>query len=1269
MTPNQPVLGILLLKLKDKGYLMNTQLKSAAKFIKVLLTAVMLVSLVYGFFPARQARASSFLINDLGDDPDPSLDGICDISPGDGVDNCTLRAALMEANRVDDIDVISFNVPMTLYPASAYPTITQPVTIDATSSGGRVTLNGGGNAILGLNIASSNVVVRGLALVNFDNTAIRVSGSANGVVIDNNYLGVAADGVTDGGNTGNGLNVVDSPNVQITGNLISGNDAGGILVSGAASDGVIITGNTIGLNAAGEARVENTPTTGQDGIRLTDVTNAVVGGSASSERNVVSGNYGNGIVVTGISTGTQISGNYIGTSAIGEDGVPNLTSGIRLNSADGVSIGAIRGNLISGNDAAGIVVANSANGTITDNIIGLDVDGDTALPNTSYGINVTGSSSFEISDNTISGNIGSGIRLANGVTGFNLHSNRIGLGAYSNIDLGNTNHGMYIDNSYDNTIGNTSTSLGNIIAYNDAKGIYILNTNFPTYNSYGNTIIGNQIYSNGDLGIDLAPSGPTVNDTDDPDDGPNYLQNYITFTAKKTDTGVMITGQLNTDAARPNYRIEFFRNSVCDGSGFGEGATRVDVYNLSISASTTAIDYEIPVTSIDPGEYITATVTYDEGTGGLKDTSEFSPCAVVQEPDSPGSSGVFVVNSTADTAEGGGEVGDGQCNVGGGVCTLRAAIQEANAGAAPPYTISFNIAGTAPHRISLTSALPAIGVPVLIKGKNAGYSGPPVIEIDGSGAGGANGFVVDEPSVQIDGLSMINFSSASAILLNTTGTTVSNNYLGLQADGVTTAGNQVGVTINGQTGNLIRNNVVSGNLYGVRLVGSGSQDNTVRNNYIGTDSGGTLDKGNSSDGVRLEGAPNNLIEDNTISGNGGDGIEISGGATGNRIFSNNIGTYANGSGSLGNSANGVNINTASDNFVSDSNLIRNNGGSGVYVASGTGNLISENSITANAVIGIMLASGGNANTPAPQLISASNGGSYILVEGQISGALPNTAYTLEFFRNTSGGQGETYIFTSTVTTDGSGFASFTAGPPVSVPDLTIITATATDPANNTSQFSNYVLVVGSAPVLTNTPTFTPTMTLTPSPTSNFRPTWTYTPTPTNTPAPGSATNTPQPTNTTAPTSTSSGGGSNPTASVNTATPTLTPSLTYTPTLLGPYMTLTALAANNTVEPTSTPVTPTSTLVPSPTRVPATNTPTATLVPTDTLDEGDGAVDPSLDGTGGGAEPAGDDLIGDLLSGGGGSFSTILWIFIGLAVLLLLVGGGMELMRWLNSRGD
>jgi parallel beta-helix repeat protein len=92
------------------------------------------------------------------------------------------------------------------------------------------------------------------------------------------------------------------------------------------------------------------------------------------------------------------------------------------------------------------------------------VDGDTALPNTAYGINAVESTDFVISSNTISGNTGSGIRMATGVSGFTVHSNRIGLGKISNIDLGNSNHGIYIDNSTDNLIGNASTSSGIIVS-------------------------------------------------------------------------------------------------------------------------------------------------------------------------------------------------------------------------------------------------------------------------------------------------------------------------------------------------------------------------------------------------------------------------------------------------------------------------------------------------------------------------------------------------------------------------------------------------------------------------------------------------------------------------------------------------------------------------------------------------------------------------------------------------------------------------------------
>jgi hypothetical protein len=78
-------------------------------------------------------------------------------------------------------------------------------------------------------------------------------------------------------------------------------------------------------------------------------------------------------------------------------------------------------------------------------------------------------------------------------------------------------------------------------------------------------------------------------------------------------------------------------------------------------------------------------------------------------------------------------------------------------------------------------------------------------------------------------------------------------------------------------------------------------------------------------------------------------------------------------------------------------------------------------------------------------------------------SLPNTAYQLEFYSTTNPdplgfGEGESFLGTTLVTTDGTGNAGFTAGFPTGLPVGTYVTATATDPTGSTSEFSaNYVL--------------------------------------------------------------------------------------------------------------------------------------------------------------------------------------------------------------------
>src|SRR5215211_7077295 len=83
-------------------------------------------------------------------------------------------------------------------------------------------------------------------------------------------------------------------------------------------------------------------------------------------------------------------------------------------------------------------------------------------------------------------------------------------------------------------------------------------------------------------------------------------------------------------------------------------------------------------------------------------------------------------------------------------------------------------------------------------------------------------------------------------------------------------------------------NIISGNSnFGV-YIHSGASDNKVMGNYIGTDKTGTVAMGNDVDGVLVyESASSNTIGDtdsdagNLISGNGSNGVDISGGASGN----------------------------------------------------------------------------------------------------------------------------------------------------------------------------------------------------------------------------------------------------------------------------------------------------------------------------------------------------------------------------------------------------
>ena len=145
----------------------------------------------------------------------------------------------------------------------------------------------------------------------------------------------------------------------------------------------------------------------------------------------------------------------------------------------------------------------------------------------------------------------------------------------------------------------------------------------------GNAILGNSIFSNGGLGIDLTvpfdgPCGVTPNHHCVSVAGPNNFQNYPILTSASSGGGsTTIQGSLDS-VPNTTYRIEFFDNHQCHPSGNGSGETFIGSTDVTTDGNCTApisVTFQVNVQS---GHVITATATDPSG-----NTSEFSACVPV----------------------------------------------------------------------------------------------------------------------------------------------------------------------------------------------------------------------------------------------------------------------------------------------------------------------------------------------------------------------------------------------------------------------------------------------------------------------------------------------------------------------------------------------------------------------------------------------------------------------------------------------------------------
>jgi hypothetical protein len=394
------------------------------------------------------------------------------------------------------------------------------------ASDGILIVNSSGYVIGGSAPATRNIISGNTQ----DGVLLNGSGTS-GISVIGNTIGSDATGQKPLGNGANGVAIIGASNNTIggataaLGNLISGNVNDGVLIraipespSGPSpATGNMVLGNKIGTDALGQFKIAN----GNNGVELEVATINYIGGSATGDGNLISGNGADGVLIQSHSNGNHVQGNSIGTVLGGNQALANGHNGVRVvvstNNLIG-GIGAGTGNLISGNTEDGVMLASLANGNfVQSNRIGTTADGAVALPNGGNGVTIAAGSNNNLiggvdalgdsGGNVISGNTLSGIWITSGSSQNQVQRNFIGTDANGAKPVGNSQSGVSITNgATGNVIGGGPVSgkngivlVGNRISGNALDGVTIsdLTTN-------GNLVQGDQI---GTYASNLANQG------------------------------------------------------------------------------------------------------------------------------------------------------------------------------------------------------------------------------------------------------------------------------------------------------------------------------------------------------------------------------------------------------------------------------------------------------------------------------------------------------------------------------------------------------------------------------------------------------------------------------------------------------------------------------------------------------------------------------------------------------------------------------------------
>ncbi len=505
-----------------------------------------------------------------------------------------------------------------------------------------------GNALAGVDIqdgASGNVVGGNVISANAQGGVVLQGAGTTGNVIGSCLVGTTATGGAALGNGSFGVLVAAGATGNlVSGNLISGN-LNGVELLGAGTTGNTVQANFLGTNLAGTVALTGASV---DVFVGGGAAGNTVGSATAGLRNVIAGASQYGVELTGAgTTGNQVLGNLVGTNAAGSAAVPN---GIGVFVVGGASGNTVANNTLAGNSAAGVALsgAGTTGNVVAGNRIGT-ADGKAALANLEGVIinggaaNNTVGGTTAAARNVISGNTRSGVDVNSAGTSGNLvEGNFIGVAADGTSALGNGLHGVILfASAANNTVGGAAApaaggpgaplggagsaapGVGNVIAFNGGAGVVVGTDTADGYANTqagtGNAVLGNSVFANAKLGIDLGNADGVTANNFNGNLGPNNYQNYPVLTsAIASGNSVLVTGTLQS-ASNSTYRVEVFANATPVPSGHGQGQAYLGYVTVTTDGGGNATFAAVLPDAQASGQIVSATAT-----DPLGNTSEFA---------------------------------------------------------------------------------------------------------------------------------------------------------------------------------------------------------------------------------------------------------------------------------------------------------------------------------------------------------------------------------------------------------------------------------------------------------------------------------------------------------------------------------------------------------------------------------------------------------------------------------------------------------------------